>query len=157
MRIVTAALLGSVSPHRKLRQLRRTRAILARSKTIPGAEHADAARGTVFLDENRNSVLDEGEAGVPGVLVSNGREVVATSEDGGYELPAYDDMNLFITKPAGHSTPISEEMVPRFYYLHKIEGSPPLRLGGIEPTGPLPEAINFPLIEDGVRRPSSNA
>ena len=59
-------------------------------------------------------------------------------------------MNLFVTKPAGHSTPVSEELVPQFSYIHKVEGSPPLRFGGIEPTGPLPEAINFPLIEDGV-------
>lgn len=118
-------------------------------EAIRGSESADAARGTVFLDANRNSVLDAGEAGVAGVLVSNGREVVTTGEDGGYQLPAYDDMNLFITKPAGHSTPVSEELVPQFYYIHKVEGSPPLRFGGIEPTGPLPEVINFPLIEDG--------
>ena len=118
-------------------------------EAIKGSEPADAARGTVFLDENRNSKLDEGESGVAGVLVSNGREVVTTGEDGTYELPAYDDMNLFITKPAGHTTPVSDELVPQFYYIHKIEGSPALRFGGIEPTGPLPEAINFPLIADG--------
>lgn len=29
-------------------------------------------------------------------------------------------------------------MVPRFAYIHKVAGSPPLRYGGIEPTGPLP-------------------
>ena len=58
-----------------------------------------AEGGTVFLDENRNSVFDEGEAGVAGVAVSNGLEVVVTGDDGTYALPAYDDMNLFITKP----------------------------------------------------------
>ena len=57
-------------------------------------------------------------------------------------------MNLFITKPAGYTTPVSEELVPQFVYIHKVAGSPPLRFGGIEPTGPLPLAINFPLIED---------
>ena len=65
-------------------------------------------------------------------------------------LPAYDDMNLFITKPAGHATPVDADMVPQFNYVHKIAGSPNLRFGGIEPTGPLPRAINFPLIEDPV-------
>ena len=118
-------------------------------QVIQGNTAADKARGTVFLDANRNSVLDGGEAGIAGVLVSNGREVVATDAEGRYELPAYPDMNLFITKPAGHSTPVSAELVPQFHYIHKIEGSPDLRFGGIEPTGPLPEAVNFPLIADG--------
>jgi len=111
---------------------------------------ADMARGTVFLDGNRNSVLDEGETGIEGVTVSNGRETAVTDADGRYELPAYGDMNLFVTKPAGYAVPVDEDMVPQFNYVHKQAGSPPLRFGGIEPTGPLPEAVNFPLIEDAV-------
>ena len=116
--------------------------------TVDGTAPADMARGTVFLDENRNAVLDQGEAGIAGVLVSNGLEVVVTDADGTYELPAYDDMNLFITKPAGYAVPVDTDMVPQFSYIHKVAGSPPLRYGGIEPTGPLPQAINFPLIQD---------
>ncbi|MEO1292161.1 MAG: calcineurin-like phosphoesterase family protein [Pseudomonadota bacterium] len=114
-----------------------------------GAAGGDLASGTVFIDENRNSEFDSGEAGVEGVMVSNGREVVLTAADGSYEIPAYDDMNLFITQPAGHQSPLSSQMVPQFYYIHKVAGSPDLRFGGIEPTGPLPEQINFPLIADG--------
>lgn len=117
-------------------------------EVITGAEPGDMARGTVFLDTNRNSKRDDAETGVPGVLVSNGREVVETSQDGSYELPAYDDMNLFVTKPSGYVTPVNAQMVPQFAYIHKVEGSPDLRFGGIDPTGPLPQAINFPLIED---------
>ncbi len=114
-----------------------------------GAEGADTARGTVFLDVNRNSILDADEAGIAGVMVSNGREVVLTGADGTYAIPAYDDMNLFVTKPAGHAVPVDEDMVPQFAYVHKLAGSPDLRFGGIEPTGPLPAEINFPLIADG--------
>ena len=114
-----------------------------------GEATGDTASGTVFIDADRDSQLDEGEAGVEGVLVSNGREVTTTGADGTYELPAYDDMNLFITKPAGHDVPVSEQMVPQFHYVHKVEGSPDLRFGGIPPTGPLPAEINFPLIESG--------
>lgn len=117
-------------------------------ETITG-EAADMARGTVFLDANRNSKMDEREAGVAGVIVSNGREVYVTSEDGTYELPAYGDMNLFVTKPAGYVTPVNNQMVPQFAYVHKEAGSPDLRFGGIPATGPLPATINFPLIEDG--------
>lgn len=117
--------------------------------TVSG-KTANMARGKVFLDANRNARLDEGEGGVQGVLVSNGREVVKTDATGDYELPAYDDMNLFITKPAGYAVPVSKDMVPQFHYVHKTAGSPDLRFGGIEPTGPLPEAINFPLVEDDI-------
>ncbi|WP_299673903.1 calcineurin-like phosphoesterase family protein [uncultured Roseobacter sp.] len=108
----------------------------------------EQAQGTVFLDANRNSVLDPGEAEVAGVIVSNGREVVVTGADGTYRLPAYGDMNLFITQPAGYVTPVSPQMVPQFAYVHKEAGSPDLRFGGLEPTGPLPAAVNFPLIEE---------
>lgn len=111
---------------------------------------ADRARGTVFLDANRNSEFDAGETGIAGVSVSNGREVAVTGADGRYELPAYGDMNLFVTKPSGYAVPLSQQMVPQFSYVHKEAGSPPLRFGGIEPTGPLPLAINFPLVEDNV-------
>lgn len=117
-----------------------------------GAAGGNTARGTVFLDANRNSKLDRGERGIAGVQVSNGREVVLTAGDGSYELPAYGDMNLFITKPAGYATPVSREMVPQFAYVHKEAGSPPLRFGGIKTTGRLPQAINFPLIKDNSAR-----
>ena len=45
------------------------------------------ARGSVFLDANRNSRPDAGERGIVGVLVSNGREVVASGAGGRYEIP----------------------------------------------------------------------
>lgn len=117
---------------------------------VHGTTAADAAHGTVFLDANRNSKLDAGEAGIADVLVSNGREVVMTDANGTYTLPAYEDMNLFITKPAGYATPVNVDLVPQFSYVHKVAGSPNLRFGGIKPTGPLPRAVNFPLIEDSV-------
>lgn len=115
-----------------------------------GAAGGDTARGTVFEDLNRNSRFDTGEPGIAGVMVSNGREVAVTDENGAYALPAYGDMNLFVTKPAGYATPVSADLVPQFAYVHKEAGSPALRFGGIAPTGPLPEAINFPLVADDV-------
>ena len=54
---------------------------VVRGDTIP-----DSAHGTVFLDANRNSKLDANEIGIAGVMVSNGREVVMTAEDGRYTL-----------------------------------------------------------------------
>ncbi|WP_283638913.1 calcineurin-like phosphoesterase C-terminal domain-containing protein [Marinovum algicola] len=116
-------------------------------ETVAG-DSAGMARGTVFVDANRNSRLDAGETGIEGALVTNGREVVATGADGTYALPAYDDMNLSVIKPAGYANPVDQQMIPQFAYVHKQAGSPELRFGGIAPTGPLPAAINFPMIED---------
>ncbi|WMS41084.1 calcineurin-like phosphoesterase family protein [Acuticoccus sp. MNP-M23] len=125
---------------------------IAAIDVVRGAnDGGDHATGTVFVDANRNGTLDNGEAGIAGVSVSNGREVVATDADGKYSLPAYGDMNVFVTKPAGYLVPLDEDMIPQFNYVHKEAGSPPLRFGGIEPTGPLPQAINFPMIEASVK------
>ncbi len=108
---------------------------------------AGTIRGMVFQDDDRDSRSDRREDGVAGVMVSNGREVVETDDDGGYELPAYDGMTVFITKPAGWEVPLDEQNFPQFFYHHLPEGSPPLRFDGLPPTGPLPRAVNFPLVE----------
>lgn len=110
--------------------------------------------GLVFDDANRNGRLDAGEPGVPGVKVSNGREVVLTDKAGRYGLPVRPDMSVFVVQPAGWRVPTDNRWVPRFAYEHKPAGSPKaLRYGGLPPTGPLPSAINFPIIptESGQR------
>ncbi|MCY4302715.1 MAG: hypothetical protein OXC68_13410 [Aestuariivita sp.] len=121
-------------------------------ETISGDISADMARGTVFLDTNRNSSFDSTGIGIEGVLVSNGREIVTTRADGTYKLPVYDDMNLLITKPSGYAALVDDMLIPQFNYIHKVAGSPDLRFGGIDPTGPMPTAINFPLIKDNSAR-----
>src|SRR5690606_37532753 len=50
------------------------------------------------------------------------------------------------TKPSGWRTPINAHNLPRFFYHHRPKGSPPLRFGGIAPTGELPASIDFPLV-----------
>ncbi|MEO0981118.1 MAG: calcineurin-like phosphoesterase family protein [Pseudomonadota bacterium] len=111
---------------------------------------ADMARGVVFEDLNRNSRRDPGEPGLPGVKVSNGRDVVLTDAGGAYALPARDDMAVFVVQPAGYQVPHDANWTPQFAYQHKPAGTPKrLRYGGLAPTGPLPEAINFPLTRAG--------
>lgn len=106
--------------------------------------------GIVFHDLNRNGQQDSGEPGVAGVAVSNGFEVTSTDADGRYRLPAkaagLEAFTVFITKPAGYDVPVDADNVPQFFYNHKPSGSPPLRFGGLPPTGAQPEAINFPLV-----------
>ena len=116
---------------------------------VPGTEGAvtDMVTGFVFEDLSRDGMHQDNEPGVPGVMVSNGRDVVLTAQDGSYSLPVYDDMTVFVTEPAAYDVPVNDDMVPQFFYHHKPAGtSTELRYGGLAPTGPLPAAINFPMV-----------
>ncbi|MGD2109578.1 MAG: calcineurin-like phosphoesterase family protein [Phycisphaerae bacterium] len=110
------------------------------------------ARGIVYHDRNRNGARDAGERGILGVRVSNGREVVVTDGKGRYVLPVDDDTVVFVIKPAGWMTPVDERNLPRFYYVHKPQGSPKLQFAGVAPTGPLPTSIDFALYKHDDRR-----
>ncbi|TDD15697.1 calcineurin-like phosphoesterase C-terminal domain-containing protein [Nonomuraea diastatica] len=118
-------------------------------RTQDGPADPSVLTGTVFVDHDRDSVHDRNERGLRGVVVSNGRDVVTTDSRGRYRLPAYDNMTVFITQPAGHQVPVDESNVAQFHYNHLPEGSPALRYGGIAPTGPLPDAVNFPVVRSG--------
>lgn len=102
------------------------------------------ARGYVYLQGTTQ--------GIPGVMVSNQRQVVLTNENGYYELPLQEDCSVFISKPAAYALPLNEYQQPQFYYLYRPNGSPePERLSpypAIEPTGTVPDPLNFYLIEN---------
>jgi hypothetical protein len=103
------------------------------------------AVGRVFEDTNKNQKPDPGERGLAGVRVSNGKDIVKTDESGGYELPIEDDTVIFVVKPRGYQSPLSEDNLPQFYYVHKPAGSPKLNFPGVKPTGPLPASVDFPM------------
>lgn len=105
----------------------------------------DVLDGAVFDDRNRNSQQDPGERGIAGVEVSNGRKIVTTDRQGRYEISVRDGETVFLTQPAGYQVPVDEDNVAQFFYTHMPAGSPELRYGGIDPTGPLPDAVDFPL------------
>ena len=126
-------------------RLRKALFALLIALTLPAA--ADTARGYVFEDLDRNGVRDPGEPGIAGVRVSNGRDVVETDRDGAWRLAVEDGWVLFITKPAGYATPVNAHNLPQFFYVHRPNGSPvETRYLGVDPTGPLPDSIDFPLI-----------
>ena len=108
----------------------------------------DTLSGQVFDDRNRDSVRQPHEKGVAGARVSNGEEVVVTDKHGRYELPVRENMTVFVTQPTGYRVPVDADNVPQFHYHHLPEGSPELEGGGIAPTGELPAAVNFPVVED---------
>lgn len=116
----------------------------SRAQNSPGSS-VQIAKGVVYHDANGNQQRDPDEKTLPGIRVSNGRDIVATDAGGNYELPVDDDTILFVIKPRGWRTPLNEDMLPRFYYVHKPNGSPALKFGGVEPTGPLPATIDFAL------------
>ncbi|HKM88898.1 MAG TPA: calcineurin-like phosphoesterase family protein [Xanthobacteraceae bacterium] len=112
------------------------------------AANSGTVSGTVY--DNRSGAVrrQASDPGIAGVLVSNGREVVKTDAAGRYTLAVEDENIIFVIKPAGYSVPLDEKMLPRFYYIHQPAGSPQslnLRYRGIDPTGPLPDAIDFAL------------
>lgn len=116
---------------------------------LAGSAHGESEAtiaGIVFHDENGNGERDSGERGVKGVGVSNGVEIAVTDARGRYELPVRGGCEIFVIKPAGWQTQLDPDTnVPRFYYVHRPEGSPDLKYAGVAPTGPLPASLDFPL------------
>jgi hypothetical protein len=116
----------------------------------PADASSNLAKGTVFLDKNRNGIQDRGERGIRGVPVSNGIDVVTTDAHGQYRIALPAESILFISKPAEYDVPVDENNLPKFYYIHYPEGTPAVaewKYDVIAPTGPLPARIDFPLLQ----------
>ncbi len=97
------------------------------------SSHAGAvqqATGVVFHDKNQNGTRDEGEPGLRDVRVSNGRDIVRTDAEGRYKIAVNDDTILFVIKPRDWTTPVDDDNLPQFYYVHKPAGSPRIAVPG---------------------------
>ncbi|NJN46452.1 MAG: hypothetical protein HC808_08235 [Candidatus Competibacteraceae bacterium] len=135
-------------------------AMLGVLPTITVAQSAHTAGGVVFLDDNGNGILDRGERGIRGVSVSNGIDVVQTDSRGRYSIPLLPESILFITQPERYQVPVDENNLPQFYYIHYPDGTPPVaafEFPVIEPTGPLPASIDFPLLRGETRQKTFKA
>ncbi len=119
-----------------------------------GEDTEEIIRGSVYSETNSNDRRDRFEAGIEGVNVSNGCEVVQTDGGGNYRIPIHATQILFISKPAEFDLPLDESNIPQFFYRHYPDGTPKEIAGTsiewawpvIEPTGPLPSVMNFGLI-----------
>ena len=117
------------------------------------AEGSDMISGVVYDDLNQDGQRDSGESGVASVSVSNGCDVVLTILDGRYDLSLAPGQILFVSQPTGYVVPVDDNNLPLFFYSHYPEGTPTTIAGTsvewlwtvIEPTGPLPDRIDFPL------------
>jgi hypothetical protein len=126
---------------------------------LPGRRHLaartglfDIASGTVFEDRNGDGRRTTGARGIAGVMVSNGLDVTVTGSDGRWSLPVRSGDHIFVITPA-HWTTVGGGP-SSFSYLHQPEGTPiqaKLCAPAIDPTGALPESIDFPLL----RQPQS--
>jgi hypothetical protein len=111
-------------------------AALAASSSLadPVAPLGETAQGRVLDDATGH--------GLPHILVSNGRIVVRTGDDGGYSLPVRDGDSIFVIKPRGWMVKLEPRTgLPRFAYVHEPAGTPAhlnLRYNGIAPTCPHP-------------------
>ena len=116
-------------------------------------EQAEVATGIVFDDLDRDGQRGSREPGVGRVSVSNGCDVVVTDSNGAYRIRLAEHQILFVSQPAGYVVPVDEHNLPLFFYSHYPDGSPAAVAGApvewawpvIEPTGPLPDSIDFPL------------
>jgi calcineurin-like phosphoesterase family protein len=109
---------------------------------------AVSARGIVYEDSRGGGPRRLSDHGIPGVMVSNGREVALTGPDGGWSLPIGPGDSVFVIKPPHWATRVSPAGVPGFSYLYHPDGSPRslgTRFPLVKPTGPLPASIDFPL------------
>jgi hypothetical protein len=95
----------------------------------PAGSGGPTISGTVYHDQDRDSSDDRQEAGVPGVLVSNGREVVKTDANGDYRLPAYEGMTGVRDQAGGLGGPAGRAELPAVLLPPPAEGlaAAPLR------------------------------
>jgi hypothetical protein len=122
-------------------------AVIPLSRVL-AAENAATVSGAVYEIRSGAVGRQASDPGIAGVLVSNGHDVVKTDTGGRYTLPVEDESIIFVINPTGYAVPVDEQMLPRFYYIHQPAASPQsldLRFRGIDPTGPLPDSVDFPL------------
>src|SRR5262249_58732502 len=92
-------------------------ALVATSAPLQQAAAQGASvSGVVFEDRSGSGRRQPGDPGIPGVLVSNGREVAKTDANGRYSLPIEEETAVFVIKPTGWMVPVEPgTILPRFY------------------------------------------
>lgn len=110
------------------------------------AHAQEKVKGIVYEDVNNNGKKDKKEKGIANVLVSNGIDVVPTDKNGNYELDVTNDSPIFVIKPSGYQFHLDNYNLPKFYYLHKPQGSPQSKYQGVQPSGKLPKSLDFALV-----------
>ena len=90
-------------------------AAIAGSPVRAASDRASCPGGHVYRDDNGNGVRDAGEAGVAGVRVSDGVDIVVTDAGGRYALPSARDRLRFVIKPPSYEVPNAEDGLPGYW------------------------------------------
>lgn len=110
------------------------------------ADEMSPIRGVVYHDANGSGSFEAGtDQPLPGVAVSNGRDVVVTDPQGRYELPSRVPGAIFVIKPRGWTVPVDELQIPRFYRWNMPQGAGGQQHARLAPSAPLPASVDFPL------------
>lgn len=105
--------------------------------------------GYVFVDSNKNSIMDSDEEGLYGVMVSNQKDVLLTDEDGKFRLKLIEGNYIFVTKPEAYQFKLDEYNNPEFYFLYKTKKTKEtLKYPGAKIISEIPETLYFPLYEN---------
>ncbi|MEC4114188.1 calcineurin-like phosphoesterase C-terminal domain-containing protein [Myroides pelagicus] len=76
---------------------------------------AQKVKGKVYEDRNANAKYDIGEPVLNKVLISNGRDIVQTNQQGDYFVDAIEGLPIFVIKPSSYA-PINNALnIPAFY------------------------------------------
>ena len=77
--------------------------------------------GKVFIDDNKNGIIEKGERGVSKILISNGVDIVSTDKKGNYTIDIRRGQSIFPILPAEYKLikrlP-SNVLNSQFYYIH---------------------------------------
>lgn len=119
--------------------------LLVLMSSIPSIHAQTSINGTVFHDLNENQVLDTGERGIAGVLVSNGRDITETDQQGRYSIATEENSVLFVIKPEGWQNPSNQNNIPQFFAVNSSEGASGSVYQGLTDTKLLSSPVNFPL------------
>lgn len=61
--------------------------------------------GYIFRDMNHNGVMDQGETGIPGILVSNQEDMIRTDASGKFEINIKGKKTVYVVKPSDYNVP----------------------------------------------------
>ncbi|HAF28494.1 MAG TPA: hypothetical protein DCG75_05545 [Bacteroidales bacterium] len=107
---------------------------------------AQNIEGYVFVDNNKNSIMDSDEKGIKGVMVSNQKDVVITDEKGHFKIKLKEEKFIFVTKPEAYQFKLDKYNNPEFYFLFKTKKTKEqLKYRSSEPITEIPEFLYFPV------------
>ena len=101
-------------------------------------------RGQIWHDRDGDGRRDRGEAGIAGVGVSNGRDLVRTDARGEYVLQVRAGDTVFAIKPPAWRLPGDDPARPWFWRQVPPHAASSLRYGGLQPA-PMPARFDLGL------------